>query len=66
MKATDENNYRMPGYEPEHKEKYRMDADDPEDDDLEEESTEWGDVDPQHDPNAPRGPMDPTAPGSAV
>lgn len=30
------------------------------------ESADWGDVDPQHDPLIPPGPMDPSGPGSAV
>ncbi|MBD3582651.1 hypothetical protein [Flavobacterium selenitireducens] len=33
---------------------------------VEEESADWGDVDPQHDPLQPQGPMDPSGPGSAV
>jgi len=32
----------------------------------ENESADWGDVDPQHDPMQPQGPMDPSGPGSAV
>lgn len=31
-----------------------------------EESADWGDLDPQHDPLQPPGPMDPSGPGSAV
>ncbi|RZJ69616.1 hypothetical protein [Flavobacterium sp.] len=47
-----------------------MKSDDPEDDEKEDdeetESADWGDVDPQHDPLVPPGPMDPSGPGSAV
>lgn len=41
---------------------------DPEDEGEEEETElpEWGDIDPQHDPSRPAGPMDPSGPGSAV
>lgn len=44
--------------------KYEM-SDDPKDED-EDESSNWGDVDPNHDPRIPAGPMDPSGPGSAV
>jgi len=45
----------------------RDEGDDDEDsDDEETHKTDWGDVDPQHNPMAPRSPMDPAAPGSAV
>jgi hypothetical protein len=44
----------------------RDEDDDEEGDDEETHKSDWGDVDPQHNPMSPRSPMDPSAPGSAV